>query len=1410
MSKNKRLISLALAFVMTGGVFSQAVATTQDFQGRNHFLYENYNGTLITNTNVVSTNVVQTSSGDDKIIAEKIGEDNIAYKVSSNSGAIIQIGVAEKENKTWADLGYDASKPLIFKTKFYVSSVLLAELSTSKYIRLTPMLYNTDSNFNVPDTINNRYSLAKQNDKLIYGDNGYFAGRFVELSEDEWHEIVFVLDPETQSGGAQKIYIDGEDKTSALKISAFTATQFMQTQFSDSFYAGGVGISTPTGFSPENPFYIDDVEVYQLIKQTPALNINDNDTEIKLDHTFTADFGSEVNVKDFEGKIKITDSDNSEIIADVQQNGKKGISFTFEGMLQKTDYVLTIDEISTYEIWSDKTELTFTTQEPTDMTVSSSLENNAYVPSGDFSIELVFSDKVVADDLKVYTQFANEDDDDIEFDIDNINDYKVKILADGLIELTGYKISISSEFESVSGLPLRDDFELAFRTLEDEDIMEEDPYKPELQAPVIEVLKPEILNETWYLTADSGSVVQNENSVILTAGENTSFYPNATSSSPTVESNKGYYKKESTVTFNFDIKIPDKSAVSSASMNLGFYVTDESKEITGDKETGTYVPALVVKYEQGNGIIACKNTVNNNVTIVPDNQVTSGWITIKGFVNMDTGMATIICPDGKTADVDMTLLPNYATNKPYGWAEIMCFYRTYLTVVPSGDVPASIEIKDYAVKRLTNTLSIVNCSFNHNDCYVDTNNIILEFNEAVDKELLENSITVIDKDKKIVPDSVDEILEINDTSYKLKLKNLMPYSSYSLNISGLISKEFRAMGMDFSRNFVTKKGNDVFVDTLSSDAVLNTYGYRIDKASKISYNAVVKNTSATDASLKISVGLYTKAGELLDLKISDVFVESGNDASKLFVFDNDTPYGADDVRVFAWDNSGENVVLLHKPDSLKGSAKTENEFVASKELPAFNVSVYGAVNSTVVIGAKSNETGLYTLLVLDGENTPLTFDEDRIVYMGYAQNSNGEFSEIFKFTKPTGKYSAYVITEDNAYYSGFEFVNIDDLVDDFIKNVASGIISQNNLYEETVKFNGGLGIDFSQKFVSERDKTLFEKRIYEKRSSLTGPDNVSYVAQFMQNVKFAENEIKYLDELAGLSHYSLILNKLKEGKEFSKIDFLEFNKLSNAKKTFVTSSLVGKVFNDCDHLKREFVDKVAEAKKNSGDGLGSGGGSGSGGGAGSKPNAAVISTIMPVDGMTNTESSNTPPKALFDDMTGYEWAKDAVEYLARRGIISGVSKNKFAPDEKVTREQIVKMLVISADCFDKSAVSEFADCSDDAWFSPYVASAKLSGIVNGVSETEFGVGRFITRQDLAVMIYNVLKAKNYNLDAENKYAFSDSDQMSDYSKDAVAILAGAGIINGVGDNKFAPMQNATRAEAAKLISAVDKLLSYGG
>ena len=47
--------------------------------------------------------------------------------------------------------------------------------------------------------------------------------------------------------------------------------------------------------------------------------------------------------------------------------------------------------------------------------------------------------------------------------------------------------------------------------------------------------------------------------------------------------------------------------------------------------------------------------------------------------------------------------------------------------------------------------------------------------------------------------------------------------------------------------------------------------------------------------------------------------------------------------------------------------------------------------------------------------------------------------------------------------------------------------------------------------------------------------------------------------------------------------------------------------------------------------------------------------------------------------------------------------------------------------------------------------------------------------------------------------FNDANQISDYAKEAVATLTHYGVFNGVGDNKFQPMDNATRAQAAKVV-----------
>ena len=87
-----------------------------------------------------------------------------------------------------------------------------------------------------------------------------------------------------------------------------------------------------------------------------------------------------------------------------------------------------------------------------------------------------------------------------------------------------------------------------------------------------------------------------------------------------------------------------------------------------------------------------------------------------------------------------------------------------------------------------------------------------------------------------------------------------------------------------------------------------------------------------------------------------------------------------------------------------------------------------------------------------------------------------------------------------------------------------------------------------------------------------------------------------------------------------------------------------------------------------------------------------------------------------------------------------------------------------------------------------------------MSETRFGTGEFITRQDMAVMLYRAAAAADVEIlvvDAEK--TVNDSADISGYAADAVAELVKAGIINGDQNRNFNPKNNATRAQAAVMI-----------
>ena len=175
-------------------------------------------------------------------------------------------------------------------------------------------------------------------------------------------------------------------------------------------------------------------------------------------------------------------------------------------------------------------------------------------------------------------------------------------------------------------------------------------------------------------------------------------------------------------------------------------------------------------------------------------------------------------------------------------------------------------------------------------------------------------------------------------------------------------------------------------------------------------------------------------------------------------------------------------------------------------------------------------------------------------------------------------------------------------------------------------------------------------------------------------------------------------------------------------------------------------------------------------------------------------AEQTAPIMAFDDIKHVSWAQDAIRYLYTNGIISGRDAVTFAPDDNVTRAELIKMLVISFNLKGTNSAT-FADVPLDSWYAKYVSIGQSNDIINGDSNGNFNPNRPVSRQDASVMMYRVCNSA-FKTD---KSDFKDYNSIAEYAKDAVDYMYAEDVINGVGDGKFAPNANLTRAQAAKMI-----------
>ena len=184
--------------------------------------------------------------------------------------------------------------------------------------------------------------------------------------------------------------------------------------------------------------------------------------------------------------------------------------------------------------------------------------------------------------------------------------------------------------------------------------------------------------------------------------------------------------------------------------------------------------------------------------------------------------------------------------------------------------------------------------------------------------------------------------------------------------------------------------------------------------------------------------------------------------------------------------------------------------------------------------------------------------------------------------------------------------------------------------------------------------------------------------------------------------------------------------------------------------------------------------------------------------MEETEETKT---ISFKDMKESDWFYDAVSYAVENGLMSGMSEDIFAPNTPLTREMLAVVLYNVEGQPENTEANTFTDVKGDMWYTDAILWANENGIVAGYDNGAYGVGDLITREQFATILYRYAQFKGYDTTQGGMAVreFSDYENISDYARPAMAWAVNAGIMGGMDDGTLMPQGKATRAEAATML-----------
>ncbi len=194
---------------------------------------------------------------------------------------------------------------------------------------------------------------------------------------------------------------------------------------------------------------------------------------------------------------------------------------------------------------------------------------------------------------------------------------------------------------------------------------------------------------------------------------------------------------------------------------------------------------------------------------------------------------------------------------------------------------------------------------------------------------------------------------------------------------------------------------------------------------------------------------------------------------------------------------------------------------------------------------------------------------------------------------------------------------------------------------------------------------------------------------------------------------------------------------------------------------------------------------------------AAPQTIEPQTTDINQSSGSGLP---FADVSASDWFYDAVCSAYNSGLVNGVSGTEFGPDQNMTRGMLVTIIGRMENA--QSNGASMSDVDPNEYYAPYVAWAAENGIVTGFEDGTFRPDENVTREQTAAILYRYARYKGADVSlGENAdiSGFTDAAEISEYALSAIHWAYGAGIISGYPDGTLAPAANVTRAEFVTML-----------